>query len=131
MKRLAILIVGMLFVAMFMPCCSSKTYYIKDVVELRDELPTRIIIRFSDPNYEPKIIETKDDIELIVGKLNEQKLHRVRTKTPAPRGNTSVELQYSDGSKLRLGASYIGGTNGKLYAVESFDLSAFLESYRP
>ena len=124
------IILGMLFVAMFIPGCSSKTCYIKDVVELKDELPTCIIIHFDDPSFEPKIIETIDDIALIVEKLNEQKLHRVETESPAPRGNTFIELHYSDGSTLKLGAIYIRGTNGKLYEVGSFDLTAFLESFK-
>ena len=71
-NKIYLYFLGMLFVAMFIPGCSSKTCYIKDVVELKDELPTCIIIHFDDPSFEPKIIETIDDIALIVEKLNEQ-----------------------------------------------------------
>lgn len=44
------IILGMLFVAMFIPGCSSKTCYIKDVVEHKDELPTSIIYTSSADN---------------------------------------------------------------------------------
>lgn len=131
MKKIVILIMGMLFMAILITGCSSKTYNIKDVVELKDELPTRIIVHFDDPSFEPRSIETKDDITLIVGKLTEQKYKRIKTNSPAPLGNTSFELHYSDGSKFEFGARYITGTDGNIYQAESNDLTSLLESYRP
>ena len=131
MKKISILIVGMLFVAMLITGCSSKTYHIKDIVELKDEQPTSIIIHFDDPSIEPKIIEAKDDIDIIIRNLTELTYKRIRSNSPAPLGNTSFELNYSDGSKLELGAMYVKDLHGDLYQAESMDFASLLESYRP
>ena len=119
MKKISILIVGMLFVAMFITGCSSKTYHIKDIVELKDEQPISIII------------EAKDDIDIIIRNLTELTYKRIRSNSPAPLGNTSFEFNYSDGSKLELGAMYVKDLHGDLYQAESMDFASLLESYRP
>ena len=121
----------MLFVAMFITGCSSKTYHIKDIVELKDEQPISIIIHFDDPSIEPKIIEAKDDIDIIIRNLTELTYKRIRSNSPAPLGNTSFEFNYSDGSKLELGAMYVKDLHGDLYQAESMDFASLLESYRP
>ena len=121
----------MLFVAMFITGCSSKTYHIKDIVELKDEQPISIIIHFDDPSIEPKIIEAKDDIDIIIRNLTELTYKRIRSNSLAPLGNTSFELNYSDGSKLELGAMYVKDLHGDFYQAESMDFASLLESYRP
>ena len=131
MKKFSFLIVGMLFVAMFITGCSSKTYHIKDIGELKDEQPISIIIHFDDPSIEPKIIEAKDDIDRLIRNLTELKYKRMKSNSLAPLGNTSFELNYSDGSKLELGAMYVKDLHGDLYQAESMDFASLLESYRP
>lgn len=129
MKRIPSLIVGMLLMVIFVTGCSSKAYHIKDIVELKDNQPTSIIIRFDDPSIEPRIIETKDDIDLIIDNLTELTYKRIKSNSPTPLGNTYLELNYSDGSKLEIGAVYVKGLHGDLYQAESMEFASLLESY--
>lgn len=75
--------------AMFITGCSSKTYHIKDIVELKDEQPISIIIHFDDPSIEPEIIEAKDDIDIIIRNLTKLTYKMMKSNSPAPLGNTS------------------------------------------
>ena len=55
----------------------------------------------------------------------------MKSNSLAPLGNTSFELNYSDGSKLELGAMYVKDLHGDFYQAESMDFASLLESYRP
>ena len=121
---------SILFMVNFITGCSNKVYHIKNIVELKDEQPTSIIIRFDDPSIEPRIIEAKDDIDLIICSLTELTYKKIKSNSPAPLGNTYFELNYSDGSKLELGAVYVKGLHGDLYQAESMEFAALLDSYR-
>ena len=90
----------------------------------------KLFIRFDDPSIEPRIIEAKDDIDLIICSLTELTYKKIKSNSPAPLGNTYFELNYSDGSKLELGAVYVKGLHGDLYQAESMEFAALLDSYR-
>ncbi len=118
-----------LLIGIIISACSEKTYRINDIIDLKDEQPVSIVIRFDDPSYEPVKINNKDDIDMIVSKLTAQRYKKVNSNAPAPLSNTSCELRYSDGSKVEIGAVYVMNRNGNLFQADSLDFAAALESY--
>ncbi len=118
-----------LLIGIIISACSEKTYRINDIIDLKDEQPVSIVIRFDDPSYEPVKINNKDDIDMIVSKLTAQRYKKVNSNAPAPLSNTSCELRYSDGSKVEIGAVYVMDRNGNLFQTDSNELTLLLESF--
>lgn len=118
-----------LLIGIIISACSEKTYLINDIIDLKDEQPVSIVIRFDDPSYEPVEINNKDDIDMIVSKLTAQRYKKVNSNAPAPLSNTSCELRYSDGSKVEIGAVYVMDRNGNLFQTDSNELTLLLESF--
>ena len=127
-KLLTVGLTAVLLISLF-SACSEKTYRINDIIDLKDEQPICIVIHFDDPSVEPVEVNNKDDIDLIMSKLAAQSYKKVRSNAPAPLGNTSCELRYSDGSKVEIGAVYVMNRNGNLFQADSLDFAAALESY--
>lgn len=42
-----------LLIGIILSACSEKAYRINDIIDLNDEQPVSIVIRFDDPSYEP------------------------------------------------------------------------------
>ncbi len=118
-----------LLIGIILSACSEKAYRINDIIFLNDEQPVSIVIRFDDPSYEPVEINNKDDLDMIVSKLTAQSYKKVSSNAPAPLGNTSCELRYSDGSKVEIGAVYVMDSNGNLFQADSNELTLLLESF--
>ena len=118
-----------LLIGIILSACSEKAYRINDIIDLNDEQPISIVIRFDDPSVDPVEVNNKDDIDMIVIKLTAQSYKKVSSNAPAPLGNTSCELRYSDGSKVEIGAVYVMDRNGNLFQADSLDFAAALESY--
>jgi hypothetical protein len=129
MKKTFCTVLMILLIGIIISACSEKTYRINDIIDLKDEQPVSIVIRFDDPSYEPVKINNKDDIDMIVSKLTAQRYKKVNSNAPAPLSNTSCELRYSDGSKVEIGAVYVMNRNGNLFQADSLDFAAALESY--
>ena len=129
LKRTASVVFAFILLAALLSACSEKTYRINDIIDLKDEQPVSIVIRFDDPSYEPVEINNKDDIDMIVSKLTAQSYKKVSSNAPAPLGNTSCELRYSDGSKVEIGAVYVKNRNGNLFQADSNELTLLLESF--
>ncbi len=129
MKRIASVGFVVVLLAAFFSACSEKTYCINDIIDLKEGKPICIIIHFDDPSFESVEVNNKDDIDLIMSKLAAQSYKKVRSNAPAPLGNTSCELRYSDGSKVEIGAVYVMNRNGNLFQADSLDFAAALESY--
>ncbi|MCR5809549.1 MAG: hypothetical protein K6G56_08340 [Clostridiales bacterium] len=107
--------------------CSQKTYRLNEILDIKDERPQSIVIVFDDPSSEQIKIENPDEIDLIISKLADQSYKKI-TGAPAPLGNTALELQYSDGSKIKIGAVYVMDRKGNLFQAESLEFASFLES---
>ena len=129
MKRTASVVFAVILLAALLSACSVKAYRLNDIIDLKDEQPVSIIIRFDDPSYEPAEINNKDDIDMIVSKLTTQSYKKVSTNAPAPLGNTSCELRYSDGSNVKIGAVYVKDRSGNLFQADSNELTLLLESF--
>jgi hypothetical protein len=129
MKKTFCTVLMILLIGIIISACSEKTYRINDIIDLKDEQPVSIVIRFDDPSYEPVKINNKDDIDMIVSKLTAQRYKKVNSNAPAPLSNTSCELRYSDGSKVEIGAVYVMDRNGNLFQTDSNELTLLLESF--
>lgn len=129
MKRTASVVFAFILLAALLSACSEKTYRINDIIDLKDEQPVSIVIRFDDPSFEPVEINNKDDIDMIMSKLTAQSYKKVSTNAPAPLGNISCELRYSDGSNVKIGAVYVKDRNGNLFQTDSNELTLLLESF--
>ena len=70
-----------LLIGIIISACSEKTYRINDIIDLKDEQPVSIVIRFDDPSYEPVKINNKDDIDMIVSKLTAQRYKKVNSRS--------------------------------------------------
>lgn len=129
MKKTFCTVLMILLIGIIISACSEKTYRINDIIDLKDEQPVSIVIRFDDPSYEPVKINNKDDIDMIVSKLIAQRYKKVNSNAPAPLSNTSCELRYPDGSKVEIGAVYVMDRNGNLFQTDSNELTLLLESF--
>lgn len=129
MKKTFCTVLMILLIGIILSACSEKAYRINDIIDLNDEQPVSIVIRFDDPSYEPVEINNKDDLDMIMSKLAAQSYKKVNSNAPAPLSNTSCELRYSDGSKVEIGAVYVMDRNGNLFQADSLDFAAALESY--
>lgn len=130
MKRTASVVFAVILLAALLSACSEIAYRINDIIDLKDEQPVSIVIRFDDPSFEPVEINNKDDIDMIMSKLTAQSYKKVSTNAPAPLGNTSCELRYSDGSNVKIGAVYVKDRNGNLFQANSNELTALFESFK-
>ena len=118
-----------LLIGIILSACSEIAYRINDIIDLKDEQPVSIVIRFDDPSFEPVEINNKDDIDMIMSKLTAQSYKKVSSNAPMPLGNTSCEMRYSDGSNVKFGAVYVKDRNGILFKADSNELTALLESF--
>nr|MBQ4457042.1 hypothetical protein [Clostridia bacterium] len=130
MKRTASVVFAVILLAALLSACSEKAYRINDIIDLKDEQPVSIVVRFDDPSFEPVEINNNDDIDMIMSKLTAQSYKKVSSNAPMPLGNTSCEMRYSDGSNVKFGAVYVKDWNGNLFQANSNELTALLESFK-
>ena len=129
MKKTFCTVLMILLIGIILSACSEIAYRLNDIIDLKDEQPVSIVIRFDDPSFEPVEINNKDDIDMIMSKLTAQSYKKVSTNAPAPLGNTSCELRYSDGSNVKIGAVYVKDRSGNLFQADSNELTLLLESF--
>lgn len=128
MKRLASIILALLTAIMlFSGCAGGGEKRIGEIIDFPDELPLSLTAYSDNPSIGSKETSDAETIKKIVEMYKNRSY--VRTDTPAPGGNSVVELTYSDGTKLRLTANAITGKDGKIYAPSSpaDGLAAFIE----
>lgn len=108
-------------------CAGSREKHIGEIIDFPDELPISLTAYSDDPSIGSKETSDAETIKKIVEMYKNRSY--VRTDTPAPGGNSVVELTYSDGTKLRLTANAITGRDGKTYAAKSLTdgLGALIE----
>lgn len=112
---------------LFSGCAGGGEKRIGEIIDFPDELPLSPTAYSDDPSIGSKETSDTETIKKIVEMYKNRSY--VRTDTPAPGGNSVVELTYSDGTKLRLTVNAITGKDGKIYAPSSpaDGLAAFIE----